>query len=1656
MADGQRNVELIIRATDNGGAKTFKDVAAAVDGVTASINDQVAAAKKGDVSAAELRDTMKSLQNAGAQLIKQQGLIDLYSKLSKQLEETEMKANGLRDSYEQLNNSGGVEGFSKQQTTELQKLSSALDATERKVATTQAAMAVQSQKLAAAGIGATELAEAQNAIAETATRVAQGLSTVDAALGSYNATIRQTKVNQAAINAELQKTTSLNAFRKQGEDALDAAAHLDRLGASEKQAAASTSQLAATLHAMLDPSAAAVSTLGGLETATTTVAAEIGDASKPIYAYTGAINELARVQSAIMSQAKQVDAFANQKAVVDEASAAYQNARAKVMEYGEAVARAEAPEDGLAASLRTARAELSQTAASLDNEKSKLDRMNASLVKAEIDTNDLTGASKRLTAASVTAAGAAQKLASAQAGTNSSAGRFLGLRPYELQNLSYQVNDVFTQLASGTKPMQVLAQQGGQVAQIFPQAVGAIIRFAPAIAAAAAVVITLGAAFKRVYDLEASGRKFNAMLATQSDSSRYSAVVLAQQAKSLSDLGVKLDDATTAVMTFTKSGLDPSQIGAFAKASLDMSKVVGGDVPAAATRMVEAFKGGYDAVAKLDDEFNFLTPSERQQIKNMFDSGQAADARTLAFKRFAAVMDEGAQKSQGPWTTAIKDLDHAWKSFLDSLGNSGIIQTITHDLADLAKGADWLAGKLKDLTTQQKAAQPAGGGLPGGVEMRGPVNMTAAGGLYGPPGLAIGGAINQAFQSPVITRDIDAIVRTVIGEARAGNAQGQQDVAAVILNRMQRSGQTAEQVVKQRGQFQPWDTKEGIAHLAKIDQNSEEYKQALQNILPILMGTVSDPTKGAVNFYSPEGQKANVANGLSKDLVPSFAQGRAPLVNRAGQQFFGGSFPGDKMGEGGVMAAGTRPQGPSPQQLKAGQDFLQQQAEQLALTNKQNDADTVRIAKLEAIRAAENAGADAASAQKAGEVAAADAQRKIDLERAQQRRLLQTQLASALQNVAAAQDADLSKRLDGITQKYKAIYEQIDILRKEGLKKMDNGQSLDDISAEVKAAEALAKQEETIKFYEQQITDIQKARADQVKAVQAKVDAGAMTPQAAVGALADINAKSLPQLDAVVAKGKEFAASIKSAVPDPKLTAFVAQLDTAKIDAIGENAKDSLKFYSDAGAELSKQQNDALAGINALAATGAISSTEAFKRAQDTVNDLSPKIVSMAQDALTFAEAMNKAAPNPQLQQFIANMKLLIAQQSDTHSTKSPAAVVGNAQLQTEEGKLNDILSARTQIVAQYTTMQEQGNMSEAEAQAKTAAAFAQFQPAITQQIAKINDLVQALHDAGVISGETFDAWKAKLAEVGTTSTFVSQNFKTLRDTVVNSFVQDTVAAFDTVTSAIGAAIVGTGTWKQAFQSLGSAALQFASSFLKSIADILLQMLALRAIQSLPGLNGFVNQGLQMTGLATSAAPLGAAGAAVATGGAAVSTGAGALQIAAGSVLDAAAAISASAAQLAAAGAAGGASGFTSGLGGLGGDAGGLGGIADDLAGLFHVGGDVGGVPKMSRRVNPAIFAGAPRYHTGRVGVGLSHNEQAAILKRGEEVLSDDNPRNMKNWNKGNKSAANGGAPRQRIVAVFKEEDIHAAMASSQGEQIVLAHISKNRATVAQQVQTRR
>jgi hypothetical protein len=116
---------------------------------------------------------------------------------------------------------------------------------------------------------------------------------------------------------------------------------------------------------------------------------------------------------------------------------------------------------------------------------------------------------------------------------------------------------------------------------------------------------------------------------------------------------------------------------------------------------------------------------------------------------------------------------------------------------------------------------------------------------------------------------------------------------------------------------------------------------------------------------------------------------------------------------------------------------------------------------------------------------------------------------------------------------------------------------------------------------------------------------------------------------------------------------------------------------------------------------------------------------------------------------------------------------------------------------------------------------------------------------------------------------------------------------------------------------------------------------------------------------------------------------------------------------------------------------------------IRHEGGVVGDVGGRSRNVSPLAFANAPEYHNGGIA-GLAPNEHAAILKKGEEVLTEADPRHRNNGGMA-ASKSGDGVPTRAVLAVGDDE-IAAAMGGAAGEKVVLYHLRRNRGALKQMV----
>lgn len=538
----------------------------------------------------------------------------------------------------------------------------------------------------------------------------RALSAQEAKVGAENVRRITAAFEEAA--QEAQRLESVANFRQIAQNAQAAATDISRFGSTFDTQAASAQRLADAIQQIVQPGNAANQTIAGLEQSVTQAAAVLdGPGRRSLSEYTQAQNQLAAAGAAAIRQAADIDAYRQQQAALDASTAKFQQAQAEVLQLANALKQADAPTEEMARALKTAEAALETAGREMQRDNTILDQLSVKLRRAGVDTKNLAEADKRLTVAAKEAA-AAQKEIGDKTGGKAGGGGLFGLSVQDAQNLSYQINDIITGLASGQPIFQILAQQSGQIWQI--QGIQSmIVQFAkwiPLVAAAAAVVGTLWAALSRVNDQAERIRQNQGFLASLGDTNGATAEGLATVQRNLEDIGVSAEDARKATRNFVTEGLDPKFYQDFATAAKNASDVTGVDFVEASNLLTEAMKGGYDQVVALDDRFHFLTDAEKVQIQAMYDSGQASEAREMVFDRFYRKMGEGADNMNGPWSNAVNNFKAVFRSFLDWLGSTTVLQDFIRDTNNALIGLNYLLLRARGLSHEEAGRAAVSGG----------------------------------------------------------------------------------------------------------------------------------------------------------------------------------------------------------------------------------------------------------------------------------------------------------------------------------------------------------------------------------------------------------------------------------------------------------------------------------------------------------------------------------------------------------------------------------------------------------------------------------------------------------------------------------------------------------------------------------------------------------------------------------------------------------------------------------------------------------------------------------------------------------------------------------------------------------------------------------
>lgn len=375
-----RDVELRIRARDDS-QKTLKQVSKSLDDLTAAQSKNAEAAKRGDISARDLEQQYKKLENAGQQLLRLNSLAEMFTRQKESLSKVSTELTEAKKRHSDLSAAmSGASNVTKKMQTDLDRAERAVKRlTDRE---TQAAASVQktSQELNRFGVSADNLASSQKKIKDEVNRtnaalkeqekVINGIPT--AAERAHAKTLAQLKLqaNQLVANTKGYQT-------------------LGRVMSSLPTASQGLSDLVA-------PAEAARRKIGTLEEQVKRLSEASKKSRKDLTGMRTDLKSLEAATASAISMSRLIETFQRQTSAAKAARAEYRAAQADAKALAAQVRASGVANDEMGAKIQSANARLREAQAALKNETAAARQTQAALRAAGIDTRNLGAEQQRL------------------------------------------------------------------------------------------------------------------------------------------------------------------------------------------------------------------------------------------------------------------------------------------------------------------------------------------------------------------------------------------------------------------------------------------------------------------------------------------------------------------------------------------------------------------------------------------------------------------------------------------------------------------------------------------------------------------------------------------------------------------------------------------------------------------------------------------------------------------------------------------------------------------------------------------------------------------------------------------------------------------------------------------------------------------------------------------------------------------------------------------------------------------------------------------------------------------------------------------------------------------------------------------------------------
>lgn len=236
-------------------------------------------------------------------------------------------------------------------------------------------------------------------------------------------------------------------------------------------------------------------------------------------------------------------------------------------------------------------------------------------------------------------------------------------------------------------------------------------------------------ATKAQLEAEVATNRLNAVLTAAGGIAGYNLEKISDYADELAGL-TQFDDESfrTAAGTLAKFGdIHGAVFREALKLTADYAAVVGSDVPSAAQALGKALQSPTEGLRTIEKEFGKLGVMQKENIKNMVESGRLAEAQALILDVLKGKIGGAAEAMNTGLNKATHDLTKSWNEMLEAFGRTEIVNVTTQGgllslsriLDGIKESVEFISSRVPGLGGDMRDRLPKAG-LQGDI---GPINM---------------------------------------------------------------------------------------------------------------------------------------------------------------------------------------------------------------------------------------------------------------------------------------------------------------------------------------------------------------------------------------------------------------------------------------------------------------------------------------------------------------------------------------------------------------------------------------------------------------------------------------------------------------------------------------------------------------------------------------------------------------------------------------------------------------------------------------------------------------------------------------------------------------------------------------------------------------------